>query len=88
MVLVRPQARSCKSLIRAEAGAEVQVTGGHFENTLTDANGLSLGQGIVVIDCAGRGNVSVRDLTVTGFGGYRLVEVNNGVAGYESLIRN
>lgn len=87
VVLVRPQARSCKSLIRAEAGAEVQVTGGHFENTLTDANGLSLGQGIVVIDCAGRGNVSVRDLTVTGFGGYRLVEVNNGVAGYEGTVQ-
>ena len=83
VVLVRPQARSCKSLVRAEAGAEVQVIGGHFENTLADANGQSLGQGIVVIDCAGRGNVSIRDLTVTGFGGYRLAETSNGVAGYE-----
>lgn len=83
VVLVRPHARSCKSLVRAEAGAEVQVIGGHFENTLTDTEGQSLGQGIAVIDCAGRGNVSVRDLTVTGFGGYRLVEANNGVAGYE-----
>lgn len=87
VTLIRPQARGTRSLLRAEAGAEIQVIGGHFENTLTDAAGQSLGTAISVVEASGRGNVSIHDLTISGFGGYRLAEVNNGQPGYEGSVQ-
>lgn len=87
VVLIRPQARGVKAMVRAEAGAEIQIQGGHFENTLTDAAGQSLGTAICVIEASGRGNVSIHDLTITGFGGYRLAETSNGQAGYEGSVQ-
>ncbi|MDP3906642.1 hypothetical protein [Novosphingobium sp.] len=87
VTLVRPQARGVKSMVRAEAGAEIQMLGGHFENTLTNSAGQSLGTSICVIEASGRGNVSIHDLTITGYGGYRLAEVNNGQAGYEGAVQ-
>lgn len=85
IVLIRPRARGTTSLVKLEAGAEATVIGGHFENTLTDANGQSLGTQVAVVNATGRASVTVHDLTVTGFGGYRLLEDSNGVAGYEGV---
>lgn len=87
ITLIRPQARGTKSMLRAEAGAEIQVVGGHFENTLTNAAGQSLGTSICVIEASGRGNVSIHDLTISGFGGYRLAETSNGQTGYEGSVQ-
>lgn len=87
VLLLRPQARGARSLVRAEAGAEVQVQGGHFENTAVDAGGQPLGSFVTVIDAAGRGNVAVRDLTVTGFGGYKLAETSNGQPGFDGTVQ-
>jgi len=63
------------------------VFGGHFENTMTNASGQSLGENVTVIQALGRSVVSVHDLTVTGHGNYRLAETSNGAAGYEGSIR-
>jgi hypothetical protein len=87
VLLLRPQVRGLRSLVRAEAGSEVQVQGGHFENTLVDSAGQPMGNFVMVIDAAGRGNVAVRDLTVTGFGGYNLAETSNGQPGYEGTVQ-
>lgn len=86
-LLLRPRARRTLSLVKAEAGAEVAVVGGMFENTLVDAQGQPMGGAVVVINASGRASVTVHDLTVTGFGGYRLVETSNGVAGYNGLVQ-
>ena len=85
-LLLRPRAKAALCLIKAEAGAEACVVGGHFENTRTDAQGQSLGTQVVVINAVGRAAVTVHDLTVTGFGGYRLVETSNGAVGYEGSV--
>lgn len=87
VVLIRPQARGVRSLVRAEAGAEVQIIGGHFENTLVDAAGLPRGNYVQVIAAGGRGNVSVHDLTVTGYGDYALTETSNGQVDYDSTVQ-
>lgn len=83
VLVQRPRARATLGLIKAEAGAQVTVIGGRFENTLTNAQGQSLGTQVVVINAGGRASVSVHDLTITGFGGYRLVETSNGQVGYD-----
>ncbi len=83
VMLLRPRSRGTLTLVGAEAGAEVTVIGGRFENTLTNAQGQSLGAQVVAINAVGLASVTVHDLTVTGFGGYRLVETSNGLVGYE-----
>ena len=83
VLVLRPRARATLALIKAEAGAQVTVIGGRFENTLTNAQGQSLGPQITVINAQGRSSVTVHDLTITGYGGYRLLETSNGQAGYE-----
>ena len=83
VVLTRPRARATLGLVNAEAGAQVTVIGGRFENTLTNAQRQPLGTQVVVINAAGRGSATVHDLTVTGFGGYRLCETSNGQLGYD-----
>lgn len=83
MVLTRPRARATLGLINAEAGAQVTMIGGRFENTLTNAQRQPLGAQVAVINAAGRSSVTVHDLTVTSYGGYRLVETSNGQAGYD-----
>ena len=83
VLVQRPRARATLGLIKAEAGAQVTVIGGRFENTLTNAQGQPLGAQVVVINAQGRSSVTVHDLTITGYGGYRLVETSNGQAGYE-----
>ena len=84
-LVLRPRARATLGLIKAEAGAHVTVIGGMFENTLVDAQGQPLGIGVVVINVQGNSSVTVHDLTITGFGGYRLMEPSNGQAGYDGV---
>ncbi|MBK6800162.1 MAG: hypothetical protein IPG83_01325 [Novosphingobium sp.] len=84
--IVRPHARSILNLVKAEAGAEVSVLGGHFENTITNQSGQSLGTDVAVILAVGKASVSVHDLTVTGHGGYRLAETSNGAANYSGTV--
>lgn len=84
-LLNRPRARGTLNLVKAEAGAEVTVVGGCFENTAVDAAGQSRGIQVAVVIAVGRSSVTVHDLTVTGFGGYRLVETSNGQVGYEGV---
>lgn len=86
VTLIRPMARSTRGLVKAEAGAEVSIIGGHFENTIVDANGQSLGTAVKVINCLGRSVVNAHDLTVTGHGNYILAEVANGQAGYDGSV--
>lgn len=76
VLLQRPRARGTVSLVNAEAGAQVAVYSGRFDNTLSDAP-------VVVINAVGRSSVTVHDLTVTGYGGYRLLETSNGQQGWE-----
>ena len=83
VMMLRPRAKGTLSLVNAEAGAEVTVLGGRFENTIVNAQGQSLGSQIVVVNAAGRASVTVHDLTISGYGGYRLVETSNGQVGYE-----
>ena len=83
VMLLRPRAKATLTLVNAEAGAQVTVIGGRFENTLTNAQGQSLGSQVVVINVLGRASATVHDLTITGFGGYRLLETSNGVVGYD-----
>lgn len=83
VLVQRPRARATLSLIKAEAGAQVTVIGGRFENTLTNAQGQSLGSQVTVINAQGRSSVTVHDLTITGYGGYRLLETSNGQIGYD-----
>lgn len=82
-MMLRPRAKGTLSLVNAEAGAEVTVLGGRFENTIVNAQGQSLGSQVVVVNAAGRGSVTLHDLTITGFGGYRLLETSNGQVGYD-----
>ena len=84
-VLLRPRARATLGLARGEAGAQFTVIGGMFENTLTNALGQPLGNQVAVINAQGRSSITVHDLTITGFGGYRLLETSNGFAGYEGV---
>ncbi len=84
-VLLRPRARATLGLARGEAGAQFTVIGGMFENTLTNAQGQPLGNQIAVINAQGRSSITVHDLTITGFGGYRLLETSNGFAGYDGV---
>lgn len=86
VVLIRPHARATLGLVRAEAGAEVAIVGGHFDNTILDGNNQSLGTNVMVLNAAGRGVISAHDLTITGYGGYRLAETSNGVAEYNGTI--
>jgi hypothetical protein len=83
VLLLRPRAKGTLCLIKAEAAAEATVIGGCFENTAVDTSGQSRGSQIAVVVSVGRSSVTLHDLTVTGFGGYRLVETSNGQAGYE-----
>ena len=83
VLVQRPRARATLGLIKAEAGAQVTVIGGRFENTLTNAQGQPLGTQVVVINAVGRASVTVHDLTITGYGGYRLLETGNGQIGYD-----
>ncbi|MDL2352280.1 MAG: hypothetical protein QFC78_05485 [Pseudomonadota bacterium] len=83
VMVVRPRAKATLSLIKAEAGAQVTVIGGRFENTLTNPQGQPLGTQVTVINAVGRASVTVHDLTVTGYGGYRLLETSNGQLGYD-----
>jgi hypothetical protein len=73
--------------IGAEANSQATVIGGHFRNTGNPANGASYGSQCVVFSALGRSELTVRDFTVTGYGGYILAEVTNGVSGFEGQIR-
>jgi len=85
VLLMRPRATAVLSLVKLEAGAEATVIGGRFENTIVNAAGQSLGSQVAVVNCTGRSSVTLHDLTITGFGGYRLLEDSNGVPGYEGV---
>ena len=85
-LLLRPRATAALCLVKAEAGAEACVVAGHFDNTRVDAQGQPLGTQVVVINAVGSAAITVHDLTVTGYGGYRLVEISNGNAGYEGSV--
>jgi len=84
-LVLRPRARGTMALIAAEAGAHVTVIGGLFENTVVNAQGQSPGNQVVVVNALGRSSLTLHDLTITGFGGYRLMEVSNSAAGYDGL---
>ncbi len=83
VLINRPRARNALSLVAAEDDAQITVVAGHFENTLTDAGGNSLGNQVIVINAVGRASITVHDLNVTGYGGYRLTETSNGTAAYD-----
>ncbi|MFM5918586.1 MAG: hypothetical protein ACKOOL_13785 [Novosphingobium sp.] len=83
VMMFRPRAKGTLSLVNAEAGSEVTVIGGRFENTVTNAQGQSVGPQVVVVNAVGRASATLHDLTITGFGGYRLVETSNGQVGYD-----
>lgn len=85
-LLTRPRARGTLSLVKAEAGAEVSVIGGAFENTIVDGSGQSRGTLVAVLLAMGGSSISAHDLTITGFGGYRLAETSNGQPGYEGHV--
>jgi hypothetical protein len=82
VLLNHPRARGALNLVKVEAGAEATVIGGHFENTLVNASGESLGASIVVLSATGRGSITAHDLTITGYGGYNLAETSNGQPDY------
>ena len=82
-LLIRPRARACKGLVYAEAGTQLTIIGALFDNTIVDAQGQSLGQQVILINVQGRSSVTVHDLTVTGYGGYKLLELGNGDASYD-----
>lgn len=84
-LVLRPRAKGTISLIKAEAGAHVTVIGGLFDNTLVNAQGQSPGNQIVVVNALGRSSLTLHDLTITGFGGYRLMEVSNGNGDYDGF---
>ena len=84
-LLNRPRARATRGLVSAEAGAQITLIAAQFENSIVDGAGASLGNQVVVVNAVGRSSVTVHDLTVTGFGGYRLLETNNGVSGYDGV---
>lgn len=86
VLLERPSASNTLSLVNAEAGAQVSVFAPAFENTVVDAAGVSRGNAVVVFNAVGRGSIAVHDLTVTGYGGYRLAETSNGSIGNEGLV--
>lgn len=86
VVLERPLASGTLCLVNAEAGAEVKVFAPGFENTAVDPAGASRGPVVVVFNAVGRARISVHDLTVTGFGGYRLAETSNGAADSKGVI--
>lgn len=83
VLMLRPRAKGTLCLVSAEAGAEVTVIGGRFENTAVNAQGQPLGIQVIAVNAVGRASVTLHDLTVTGFGGYRLLETSNGQLGYE-----
>ena len=87
VLLSRPRARATLGLVNAEAGSQIAVIGGRFENTLVNAERKPLGAQVVVINAVGRASVSVHDLTVTGYGGYRLVETSNSQVGFEGSVQ-
>lgn len=81
--MIRPRASQTKTLVRAEAGAEVSVSGARFENNLLDPQGQPYGTQIQIFQSSGRARLSARDTTVTGYGGYNLAVVSNGNAGHD-----
>lgn len=84
-LVLRPRAKGTISLIKAEAGAHVTVIGGLFDNTLVNAQGQSPGNQIVVVNAQGRSSLTLHDLTITGFGGYRLMETSNSNGDYDGF---
>ena len=84
-LLNRPRARATKGLVSAEAGAQVTLIAAHFENSIVDGAGASLGSQVAVVNAVGKSSVTVHDLTVTGFGGYRLLENSNGIGGFDGV---
>ncbi len=86
VMMTRPRAKGTKAFIHCEAGAHVSVIGGHFENTMLDAQGQPLGYDVVVLDALGRSTITAHDLTVSGYGGYRLIEESNGQQGYDGAV--
>lgn len=84
-LLMRPRARASQCLVNTEAGAQVTVIGGMFENTLTNGQGALLGSQIVVFNVLGRSSLTVHDLTITGHGGYCLMELGKGAGAYDGV---
>ncbi|WP_114521338.1 hypothetical protein [Altererythrobacter sp. ZODW24] len=84
--LVRPSAAGARTMIRAEAGAEVQAIGARFENNFYDENGNSLSDQVKVFSASGRSRISLHDTTITGDGGYCFSVQSNGVSGHDGDI--
>jgi len=73
--------------VAAEAGSEATISGGRFDNTGNPADGSGYGVQCIVFSAQGRSQLTVRDFTVTGHGGYVLAENANGQPGFEGRIR-
>ena len=84
-LVLRPRARGTLGLIKAEAGAHVTVVGGQFDNTIVDARGQSLGIQVAAVIAQSRSSLTLHDLTITGFGDYRLMEASNGNGDYDGF---
>lgn len=80
IAMIRPRSTGAVNMVRCEAASEVHISGATFDNTMTDANGQSLGTQVVAFVAHGRSRISAHNTTVTGFGGYHLVGVTNGNA--------
>lgn len=78
--------KGLRRFINLEAGAEARVVGGAFENT-GKRDGSSYGAECVVFNAVGRSSMTVRDFTVTGYGGYILSLVENGNPEYDGQVR-
>ena len=75
------------TVVGAEANSQATVVGGRFDNTGNPATGASYGPQCVAFLALGLSQLTVRDFTLTGFGGYLLSEVANGVPAYDGRVR-
>lgn len=79
--------KGLKRLIHLEAGAEASVSGGSFENTGAYDGSGPFGTGCIVFGAVGRSRLSIRDFTVTGYGGYILSNNLNGDPAFSGTIQ-
>ena len=76
-----------RQVIAAEAQSEAWVSGGRFDNTGSPADGSSYGAQSIAFSALGQSQLTVRDFTITGHGGYVLAEVSNGSPAYDGRVR-
>jgi hypothetical protein len=81
------RARGVRRFAALEAGSEARLVGGLFENTGVPATGASYGTDCIVFGVLSRSKLSVRDFTITGYGGYVLTGTKNGDSADDGTVR-